>query len=365
MTKTNTKEKGFEELVESQLATLHGYRVRTASSYDKDLCMDKELVLEFIQKTQPKAWERLAEQYGADVEAEFLKRLDSEITDRGLLSVFREGVTDRGVKVSLAFWMPQSQLNEEVMAEYESNILSVMRQVKYSKKNENSIDVVIFLNGLPIFTVELKNQLTGQTVKDAIQQYKTDRDPKEKLLAFKRCLTHFAVDTEQVYMVTELKGIATRFLPFNKGDKNSSGNPTVPGKYKTHYLWEDIWSKDNVLDLVGNFINVQVEEKEDAATGRKKKIEKLLFPRYHQLDTVRRIIADARAIGAGRNYLIQHSAGSGKSNTIAWGAHRLSELHDARHEGGEDAVEDEVRIGAGRELAAFDRPGDEPAAVGT
>lgn len=328
MTKTNTKEKGFEELVETQLALLHGYRIRTASSYDKDLCMDKEIVLEFIQATQPHAWEKLVEQYGADAEVELLKRLDSEISERGLLSVFREGVTDRGVKISLAFWMPQSKLNEEVMSEYKSNVLSVMRQVKYSKKNENSIDVVIFLNGLPVFTVELKNQLTGQTVKDAIQQYKTDRDPKEKLLAFKRCLTHFAVDTEQVFMVTELKGLATRFLPFNKGNKNSSGNPTVPGKYKTHYLWEDVWAKDSVLDLVGNFINMQVEEKEDIATGKKKRLEKLLFPRYHQLDTVRRIIDDARTNGAGRNYLIQHSAGSGKSNTIAWSAHRLSELHN-------------------------------------
>jgi type I restriction enzyme R subunit len=327
--KTNTKEKGFEELVEIQLATLHEYRIRTTSLYDKDLCLDKEIVLEFIQKTQPQAWEKLLEQYGADAEVEFLKRLDSEITDRGLLSVFREGITDRGVKIALAFWMPQSKLNEEVLVEYESNILSVTRQVKYSKKNENSIDIVIFLNGLPVFTVELKNQLTGQTVKDAIQQYKTDRDPKEKLLSFKRCLTHFAVDTEQVFMVTELKGLATRFLPFNKGDKNASGNPTVPGKYKTHYLWEDVWSKDSVLDLVGNFINVQVEEKEDTS-GRLRRTEKLLFPRYHQLDTVRRIVDDARMNGAGRNYLIQHSAGSGKSNTIAWSAHRLSELHNGK-----------------------------------
>jgi type I restriction enzyme R subunit len=331
MTKTNTKEKGFEELVEGELFRLHGYQVRGASSYDKGVCMDAELVLSFVQNTQGEKWARIVEQYGEDARGEFLKRLDDEVEKRGVLSVFREGVTDRGVSFRLAFWKPQNTLNVEAGEEYAGNILSVMRQVKYSAKNENSIDIVLFLNGLPIFTVELKNQLTGQTAKDAIQQYKTDRDPKEKLLGFKRCLTHFAVDTEQVYMVTELKGLATRFLPFNKGDKNSSGNPVVAGKYKTHYLWEEVWARDSVLDLVANFVHIQVEETEDNK-GKKKKEEKLLFPRYHQLDTVRRIIEDAREQGAGKNYLIQHSAGSGKSNTIAWVAHRLSELHNEKDE---------------------------------
>ncbi len=331
MIKTNTKEIGFEELIEKQLSKLHKYRVRTASDFDKELAMDKALVVEFVQTSQPEAWEKLVEQYGADVESEFLKRLDAEIASRGLLDVFRDGISDRGVKVSLAFWKPQSHLNEEVWQDYEHNILSVMRQVKYSTKNENSIDLAIFLNGLPIFTVELKNQLTKQTARDAIRQYKTDRDPREKLLSFKRCLTHFAVDTEQVYMTTQLKGLATRFLPFNKGYKNSSGNPPVEGKYKTHYLWEDVWAKDSVLDLVGNFIHLQVQEKEDK-NGKKTKEEVLLFPRYHQLDAVRRIIGDTQEQGSGKNYLIQHSAGSGKSNTIAWSAHRLSELHNENDE---------------------------------
>ena len=331
MSKTNTKEIGFEELIEKKLNKLHKYRIRTSSDFDKVLAMDKGLVIEFIQISQPDAWGKLVDQYEADVESEFLKRLDAEISDRGLLSVFREGVTDRGIKINIAFWKPQSHLNEEVWKDYEMNILSVMRQVKYSTKNENSIDVVISLNGLPIFTVELKNQLTKQTVRDAIRQYKTDRDPKEKLLRFKRCLTHFAVDTEQVYMTTQLKGLATRFLPFNKGHKNSSGNPVVEGKYKTHYLWEDVWSKDSVLDLVSNFIHLQVEEKEDK-NGKNIKAEVMLFPRYHQLDTVRRIIEDTRESGSGKNYLIQHSAGSGKSNTIAWSAHRLSELHNEKDE---------------------------------
>lgn len=338
MKKTNTKELGFEEFIEGELIKLHEYRSRVASSYDKELCMDKELLLEFVQESQPNSWKKLVEQYGEqNIKERFFNRLDSEISSRGLLSVFREGIVDRGVTFKLAFWKPQNTLNPDAWADYQNNIFSVIRQVKYSLKNENSIDVVIFLNGLPIFTVELKNQLTGQTVKNAIQQYKTDRDRREKLLIFKRCFTHFALDTELVFITTELKGLATRFLPFNKGDKNSSGNPVVVGKYKTHYLWENIFAKDSVLDLIGNFLHLQVDEIEDLS-GRKKKEEKLLFPRYHQLDTVRRIVEDVKNSGSGKNYLIQHSAGSGKSNTIAWVTHRLSELHNDKNEKILDAV---------------------------
>ena len=323
---TNTREIGFEELIESQLATLR-YRVRLArEDYDKDLAMDRGLVLEFVRTTQGSEWKKLVEQYGAEAEENFLKRLDDEITARGTLDVLRHGVRDRDAVIRLAFFRPESDMNPETMRDYEGNILSVMRQVKYSGKNENSIDVVLFLNGLPIFTVELKNLLTGQTVKNAIRQYQADRDPKEKLLAFKRCLTHFAVDTEQVFMTTELRGLATRFLPFNRGDKNASGNPMVAGKYKTHYLWEQVWARESVLDLLAHFVHVQVEEVENER-GQKKKTETLLFPRYHQLDTVRRILDDVREAGSGKNYLVQHSAGSGKSNTIAWTAHRLSELY--------------------------------------
>jgi type I restriction enzyme R subunit len=328
MVKSNTKESGFEDFIEKQLGELHKYRFRLNSSFNKELCMDTELVLEFVQKTQKDAWENLVEQYGGNVQKKFLARVDEEITSRGLLSVLREGITDRGVRVKLCFFKPQNEKNVETVADYAGNILSVMRQVKYSGKNENSIDVVIFINGLPVFTIELKNQFTGQNVINAISQYKTDRDNKEKLLSFKRCLTHFAVDTEQAYMTTRLTGLSTNFLPFNKGNKGSSGNPEAPeGKYKTHYLWEDIFSKDSVFDLVGNFIQEVTEEKEDK-NGKKRKEEKLIFPRYHQLETVKRIIVDAKTNGAGKNYLIQHSAGSGKSNTIAWVAHRLAELHD-------------------------------------
>jgi type I restriction enzyme R subunit len=328
-TKTNTKESGFEEFIEQQLVELHSYRSRPSSSYDKAFAMDTELMWEFIQNTQPDVVIKLQEQHGADQVMNFFARLDGEIKARGILSVLREGITDHGIRIKLAYFKPENNKNPETIADYAGNILSVMRQVKYSVQNENSLDMVIFVNGLPIFTMELKNQFTGQNVINAISQYRTDRNPKDKLLEFKRCLTHFAVDTDQVYMTTRLSGLTTYFLPFNKGDKGSSGNPEAPaGKYKTHYLWEDVFSKDSVFDLIGNFIQEVVEEKEDK-NGKKRKEEKLIFPRFHQLETVKRIVADAQNNGAGRNYLIQHSAGSGKSNTIAWTAHRLAELHDA------------------------------------
>ncbi len=327
-TKTNTKESGFEEFIEQQLVSLHKYRSRPSSSYNKDLCMDTELVLEFIQTTQKDSWNKLVEQYGDDVEIRVLDRVDEEIESRGLLSVLREGVKDRGVNIRLAYWKPENDKNPETLSDYAGNILSVMRQVKYSTKNENSIDMVILVNGLPLFTTELKNQFTGQNVINAISQYKTDRDQKEKLLSFKRCLTHFAVDTEQAYMATRITGLTTYFLPFNKGNIGSSGNPDAPtGKYKTYYLWEEILSKDSIFDLLGNFIQEVTEEKEDK-NGKRVKEEKLIFPRYHQLETVKNIVVDAQKNGSGKNYLIQHSAGSGKSNTIAWTAHRLAELHN-------------------------------------
>ena len=328
MTKTNTKEIGFEEFIENELVERHGYRIRSPrDNYDKKLAMDTELVLEFVRGTQPDEWKQLEAQYGADVEGRFLARVDEEIASQGLLRVLRDGVKDRGVTIKLAHFEPQTGMNPEAQNDFDANILSIVRQLKYSEQNENSIDMVLFLNGLPLFTAELKNQFTGQNVLNAVRQYQTDRDPKEKLLSFKRCLTHFAVDTEQVLMGTKLAGLKTYFLPFNKGYKESAGNPPVEGTYKSHYLWEDMWSKSSVLDLVSRFIQDVWEEKE-LPNGKKVKENKLIFPRYHQLDTVRRLIEDARGHGSGRNYLIQHSAGSGKSNTIAWAAHRLSELHD-------------------------------------
>lgn len=338
MNKTNTRESGFEEFIERELADLHKYRLRQSSAYNKNLCLDNELVLEFIQNTQGDKWQELVEQHGDEAAERLLFRIDEEIAARGLLNVLREGVTDHGVRLQLAFWKPEDERNPQTLAEYEGNILSVMRQVKYSLKNENCLDLVIFVNGLPVFTFELKNQFTGQNVINAISQYKTDRDPKEKLLSFRRCLTHFALDTEQAYMTTRLAGLGTYFLPFNKGGKESSANPVAPeGKYKTHYVWEEVLSKDSVFDLLGNFIQEVSEEAEDR-NGKKSKRDSIIFPRYHQLDTVRRIVSDSRTYGVGKNYLIQHSAGSGKSNTIAWVAHRLAELHDSNNQNIFDGV---------------------------
>lgn len=324
---TNTREIGFEAYIETFLIDQNGYEKRKPENYDKALCVDREVTLRFIKATQPKEWELLAEHHGSFAEEKFFKRLNEEIKARGLLDVLRTGLKDNGSSFSLAYFKPVTSINEETRKLYEGNIFSVMRQVKYSTRNENSIDMVIFLNGLPIFTIELKNQLTGQSVTNALRQYKTDRDPNEPLLQFKRALTHFAVDTDEVYMTTKLEGLKTFFLPFNKGNEMSAGNPPAKNKYKTEYVWEDIWTKDTVLEIVSRFLCLQKEEKIDA-NGKKRIEEKLIFPRYHQLDAVRRLITDSRESGAGKNYLIQHSAGSGKSNTIAWVAHRLADLHD-------------------------------------
>src|SRR5690606_23112675 len=239
----------------------------------------------------------------------------------------RNGIKDSGCKFRLAYFRPASGLNEETRRLYQANMFSVVRQLRYSTANENCLDLVLFLNGIPIFTAELKNPLTGQTVEDAMRQYKTDRDPREPLFTYGRCLAHFAVDPDLVYVTTHLARERTRFLPFNKGKFGGAGNPPVPPTqkgYATAYLWEEVWARDSVLDLVRQFIHEVQEDENGRKTGRRF----LIFPRYQQLDCVRRLIADARARGTGQRYLIQHSAGSGKSYTIAWLAHQLSTLHD-------------------------------------
>jgi type I restriction enzyme R subunit len=306
-----------------------GYLQRRPEDYDRNLCLIPRDVLDFIYATQPREWEKLSQHHGAEVKERFLKRLSREIRNRGALSVLRGGIKDSGCKFNLAFFRPVSGLNEELQRLYEGNLFSVVRQLHYSERSEKSIDIVLFLNGIPLFTAELKNPLTCQTVQDAISQYQFDRDPREPLLGFRRCLAHFAVDPDLVYVTSRLAGASTRFLPFNKGKFGGAGNPPVPPTqrgYATAYLWERIWSRDSVLDLIQNFIHEIEEEDEDGqATGRKL----LLFPRYHQLDCVRRLVRDARGQGSGGNYLVQHSAGSGKSNSIAWLAHQLSVLHDS------------------------------------
>ena len=243
--------------------------------------------------------------------------------------MLRNGIRDMGCRFRLAYFRPSSGLNEETRELHRGNIFSVVRQLHYSERNSKSLDLALFLNGIPIFTAELKNPLTGQTVEDAIRQYRTDRDPREPLFAYRRCLAHFAVDPDLVYVTTQLAGPQTYFLPFNQGKFGGAGNPPVSPTqtgYSTSYLWEETWARDSVLDLVRQFIH-EVEEEDDR--GKKTGKRYLIFPRYQQLDCVRRLVSNARQRGTGQRYLIQHSAGSGKTFTIAWLAHQLSTLHDS------------------------------------
>lgn len=325
----DTKEQTFEQEIEYWLTRgakkTDRYIKGTPSSFSREFAMDTKAVIAFVKDTQPNEWAALEKRHGADVEDGFLKRLNAELNNRGMIDVLRHGITDLGVNVRMAYFKPGSGMNKSATALYEKNVLQITRQVKYSLANENSIDTVIFLNGLPIITMELKNPLTGQTYKNAIAQYQNDRNPRELLLAFKkRAIVHFAVDTEEVWMTTWLRKLDTVFLPFNKGYNKGAGNPPVSGDYRTSYLWKEVLQRDSILDILHRFVQLTRDEK----TGK----EKLIFPRYHQLDVVRKLVADVYKNGSGKNYLIQHSAGSGKSNSIAWLAHHLTNLHDANDE---------------------------------
>jgi len=312
-----------------------GYRRRTSADYDADLCLDPDVAVAFVQATQPREWAKLKKVYGNDARDRFVHRLAGEVERRGTLDVLRKGVKDRGAKIRLVYFRPASSLNPELQTRHQANLFTVVRQLEYSVKDEGhqhcqSLDVALFLNGLPLFTAELKNPLTGQTYPDAVRQYQFTRsDPQEPLFAFGRCLAHFAVDPDEVWFTTHLQGPATEFFPLNQGRGTGAGNP-IPspssGRFATAYLWEQVWARDSVLDLVEHFVHeIEVEDDEGKPTGEKR----LIFPRYHQLDAVRRLLAGARTQGPGQRYLVQHSAGSGKSYTIAWLAHQLATLHDA------------------------------------
>ena len=322
-----TSENTFETAIIQSLLENGGYTEGTASDYSTELGMFKNEILQFLKETQSKQWKKLSAIHGKDVENRVIQRLYKEMDLRGSLDVIRNGFVDYGVRFKMAFFKPESGLNPDTIALYEQNKLKVIRQVYYSRKNKNSVDLVLSLNGLPVATLELKNRFTGQNTDDAKKQYCTTRDNKELLFTFKkRVLVHFAVDDEEVYMTTRVDGNRTYWLPFNKGNKFGAGNPLNPNGYKTDYLWNDILSKDSWLEIIGRFIHLQTEEFEFEGLTRKK--EKLIFPRYHQLDAVRKITHHAKFNGVGCNYLIQHSAGSGKSNSIAWLAYRLSGLHN-------------------------------------
>ena len=265
-------------------------------------------LIDFIRETQPKEWQALHNIHGDKTEETLLddlcKSLDSEY--EGCLKVLRHGFKCFGKTFRVAYFAPASDLNPDTQKLYSANNLTVTRQLKYSDKNENSLDTVLSINGIPIVTIELKNPMTGQNWKNAIHQYKNDRDPRETIFKFKkRALVHFAMDTDEVYMTTQLKGKNTHFLPFNLGNNNGSGNPENPNGYKTSYLWEKILQRDSLMDIMARFVHLEIEEKK--LDNKRVKKETMIFPRYHQLDCVRKLVADAREKGTGVNYLVQHS----------------------------------------------------------
>lgn len=321
----------FEAAVEASLIESGGYVKGHSEDFDAELGIFPKYVIEFLKSSQPKEWDRLTNAYKDDVEKKVIYRLLREVDLRGALDVIRNGFTDYGVKFKMAFFRPESTLNPDAEKLYETNHLSITRQLYYERKGNNSLDIVLALNGLPIATVELKNQFSGQNVANAKKQYVFDREPTEPIFQFKkRALVHFAVDTDECFMTTRLEGKKTRYLPFNLGYQNGAGNPPNKEGYRTAYLWEYVWTKDSFMDIIGKFLHLKVEDFKVNGISRKK--ETMIFPRYHQMDVVRKLTNHAKLNGAGINYLIQHSAGSGKSNSIAWLSYRLSSLHNERNE---------------------------------
>jgi type I restriction enzyme R subunit len=329
---TNTTEKGLEQHITQYLTLVNGYQEGLAADYKRTDCVDENLLFQFLETTQPVALAKLKKAYQDNYKQKIIYRLNTQIKSLGIIEVLRKGITDYNVNLKFFYKKPVSVINEKDNILFSQNIFSVARQIHYSTKNENSLDVVIFINGLPLITFELKNLLTSQTVKDAIKQYKNDRDPKEELFRFGRCMVHFAADTEQVWMTTNLQGESTYFLPFNKGYNNGAGNPPNDGGIKTDYLWKEILTKETLSNIIQNYVQ-QFEDEEEKVfpNGEIKKVKsnKLIFPRYHQLNVVTNLLIDAKSKGAGHKYLIQHSAGSGKSNSISWLAHQLTELFDS------------------------------------
>jgi len=324
----STDERGFEEAVEAGLLA-SGYLRSSPAHFDAVLGLDTSELFAFVGATQPREWEFLLTRYGGDADAAqrgFAKRLAAEIDRRGTVDVLRHGVTDLGVAVRLAFFAPAHGLTAELRRLYEANRVTVTRQLPYEAGSHKTVDVALLVNGVPAATAELKNPLTGQNVEHAIAQYRADRDPANVTLA-RRALVHFAADPDRVAMTTRLAGQATRFLPFNLGHGGGAGNPPNPAGHRTAYLWERVWARDAWLDILARFIHV--ERPAAGSPAARRAAEAVIFPRFHQWDAVLAMERHAREHGAGHRYLIQHSAGSGKSNTIAWTAHRLSTLHDA------------------------------------
>jgi len=316
---TNTKEQGLETLIVNWLSEHNGYEQGSNADYNKDYSIDETRLFQFLAITQPKQLEQLGLHSSEQKRIHFLNRLQGEIAKRGVVDVLRSGIKVYPASLVM-FYMTPSEKNTVAKELFEKNIFSVTRQLMYSKDNTKlALDFCIFINGLPVITCELKNQLTKQDVDDAVYQYKTDRDPKELLFQFKRCMVHFAVDDARVKFCTKLDGKKSWFLPFDKGYHDGAGNPPNPNGIMTDYLWKEIFTKEELANIIENY--AQVVEKLDPDTKAKSYTQ--IFPRYHQLSAVKALLADAKKTGIGQKYLIQHSAGSGKSNSIAWLAHQL------------------------------------------
>lgn len=339
MAATDTTEKGLESLI---VAALTGYTGEVAlpagvmseetapyggagyvqgdpADYDRDHAVDLAKLLAFLRATEPDVVEQLGLDADGPKRQQFLARLQGEIAKRGIVDVLRKGIRHGPASIDLFYGTP-SPGNTTAVERFAANMFSVTRQLRYSKdETQLALDLCLFINGLPVATFELKNRLTKQTVEDAVQQYRRDRDPRELLFQFGRCIVHFAVDDQEVRFCTHLKGKDSWFLPFNKGWNDGAGNPPNPSGLKTDYLWREILTREGLTDIIENY--AQVVEEKDERTGRKRQVQ--IFPRYHQLDVVRKLLADTRQRGVGWRYLIQHSAGSGKSNSIAWLAHQL------------------------------------------
>ena len=337
---TDTSEKGLESLICAALTGIArtptpeggiqqrpadygaGWRPGDPADYDREYCLDLAQLATFLRETQPEAAAWLDLEQDSPTRRKFLARLQGEISKRGVVDALRRGIKHGPHSLDLFYGTP-SPGNVQAQALYPQNRFSVTRQLRYSLNNTQlALDLALFINGLPIATFELKNSLTKQTVDDAVEQYKRDRDPRERLFEFGRCLAHFAVDDHEVRFCTHLKGKDSWFLPFNRGWDDGRGNPPNPDGLKTDYLWKETLTRDSLTNIIESY--AQIVETKEAKTGRKRRTQ--IWPRYHQLDVVRKLLADVSAKGVGGRYLIQHSAGSGKSNSIAWLAHQLTSL---------------------------------------
>ena len=332
----HTSEKAFENYIQEAMAA-GGWSVGDKTLWDKEAAIFPEYVLRFIKGTQPQLWTQMEQLHGVELPGLLIKTLLKERINKGTMHIIRHGFKFYGKTFKLAYFKPAHGMNPEALALYDQNQFHVTRQIPCHPNDNSTIDMLLSLNGIPLMTLELKNPATGQTWRDAVNQYQTDRNPHAPLFLFQKgAVVHFAVDPEEVYMTTKLNGAKTFFLPFNRGSNPGdidcgAGNPANPDGYRTAYLWEEVLNRDSFMDLINHFIFLETKKEiqyDDAGIRREVTKETMIFPRYHQLLCIRDLTRLAAQEGAGHNYLIQHSAGSGKTNSISWLSHRLASLHN-------------------------------------